>query len=270
MLEVVDTEGMHLMTESNSESDRTSPRASTLRGRFFDQLRQPSSKAVIVGVSISILGAPASILLGWIPSPFEDKEASLQIAVLESGTIGPAWVIPTEYSSRLDRSGELGRNSQVISQWEKKGQATPAGTQVLRVAFQGSTGKSIIIYSMEVDADCGPPERGLLYQEGGGGTASPRHFEVTLDAAGGPKVEPYKEIKGGRIDGSEKTSFPYTVSESDVEFFEIDATTRQSSCKWQGKVHWTVGGKVHDSVISDNGKPFLLTSSSGLGLWGEP
>lgn len=255
--------------ELNGGPDRTLSWVQAFRGRFLNQLRRPSSKAVIIGVSISILSAPASILMGWIPSPFEEKEASLQIAVLKNGTLGPAWVIPAEYASRLGRPDELERNEQVLSGWEEEGKATPAGTQILRVAFQGSTGKSILIYSMEVDADCGPPERGLLYNGGRGGTASPRHFEVTLDAPGGPKVEPYKEIKGDDH-GSEKASFPYVVSESEVEFFEIDVTAQRSSCRWQGKVRWAVGGKVHESAISNKGKPFLLTSESGLKFWGEP
>ncbi|MET0414860.1 MAG: hypothetical protein ABW022_02415 [Actinoplanes sp.] len=81
-----------------------------------------------------------------------------------------------------------------------------------------------------------------------GGAVTPRTFRLDLDNS-----EPHLT---GDVD------FPFAVSETDTEVFDITATTKTCDCTWNFQLSMVTAGKTRTMTIGGDGKPFRTTAIS--------
>jgi hypothetical protein len=91
--------------------------------------------------------------------------------------------------------------------------------------------------------------------DGCGAGAPPRYFDVDL-ASARPVVKP---VAG--VDDAGRTipavAFPFTVSRSEPEIFELSAASPTTSTTWFLALEWSSGDRTGVLRLDDHGKPFL-------------
>jgi hypothetical protein len=92
-----------------------------------------------------------------------------------------------------------------------------------------------------------------------GGPAPPRRFSVDL-ATKPPRVQ---ALPGESLDADgnpvpeDAVSFPFTVSETDPEIFDLEIEPGLAcNCQWTATLSYTQAGRFYTTVIDDGGKPF--------------
>ena len=58
-------------------------------------------------------------------------------------------------------------------------------------------------------------------------------------------------------------NFPYRISATEPEVFEIRATAKQCDCQWTFELEWSSDGKTGWEEINNNGQPFRTVSAFG-------
>ena len=71
-----------------------------------------------------------------------------------------------------------------------------------------------------------------------------------------PKPKLALEEQGDEHGQRPPASFPYRVSNSDVEVFLIDAHAVDCDCTWELVLDWSRGSEKGQTVVNDNGSPF--------------
>jgi hypothetical protein len=74
--------------------------------------------------------------------------------------------------------------------------------------------------------------------------------QIDLDTAG----------TGRYITSAPNSPFGFTVSKSDLEVFQITASTSRCDCRWVLQVEAIVAGQTQRFVVTDHGKPFETTA----------
>ncbi|MFD7818497.1 helix-turn-helix domain-containing protein [Streptomyces sp. NPDC059785] len=94
---------------------------------------------------------------------------------------------------------------------------------------------------------------------GCGGPAESKSFDVNLDLA-----NPDAVVKGGQRD------FPYKVSESDPEVFQILAHAEANDVSWYLELDWSSGERSGTVRIDNKGRPFRTSGTKGRPVYGYP
>jgi hypothetical protein len=155
------------------------------------------------------------------------------------------------------------RHERESRSWAIAQGAVDGGASTLNITLQGRSGTAVVLHALRVElVHRRTPPRQTAYQvlpECGGGVVL-RHFAVNLDAA-----VPVAGAKPGN-DGAPISAvrFPYTVSDSDPEVFQIRATTTRCDCAWYLTLDWSSGEQEGTLRIDDRGRPFRTTSITGL------
>lgn len=93
-----------------------------------------------------------------------------------------------------------------------------------------------------------------------------RRFETDLDDPE-PSIVPQAsttEMSTGAKDGSDVfRGFPYKISQSDPEVFQLTARTTNCSCSWRAELDWTVSGESGTTPITIGSTPFRTAASDG-------
>ncbi|MER5885666.1 helix-turn-helix domain-containing protein [Streptomyces sp. NPDC001941] len=95
---------------------------------------------------------------------------------------------------------------------------------------------------------------------GCGGGITPQTFDVDLDAG-----RPVARAVAG-TDGELKVpakDFPYKVSASDPQVFNLDLHTKGHDVSWYLELDWSLGDRHGTLRIDDDGKPFRLSAIAG-------
>ncbi|WP_242570647.1 helix-turn-helix transcriptional regulator [Streptomyces sp. NP-1717] len=133
--------------------------------------------------------------------------------------------------------------------------AVSSGSQFVELALQGTGSETVVLNSLNVRVV--GSEAPLAWNDFGtgvgcGGGVTTRAFTVNLDA-GRPAVEP----QGGQRD------FPYKVSESDPEVFQVTAKASARYVSWYLELEWSSGDREGTLRIDDHGKPFRTSGAQG-------
>lgn len=199
--------------------------------------------------------APFLNSLGERINFLEDEEEVDVRVVAEAAAQGveDGWIAPDKGKSDISRDDY----TKTLTQWEADGAAVAAREQVVLLNVQGTSAIPVMITRLEIDSDCSrPAATGTLFRLTGGDGLPARYFDVDLSAAGGPVVVPY----AGESGNPKPVGFPYKVSRSMVEQFQIRAHTSRGECQWTGTLHWTAEGKAGTTSITRKGNPFRLTA----------
>lgn len=128
------------------------------------------------------------------------------------------------------------------------------------VTVQGRTQQSVILQGMHINITAHHPKpgTGITVSSGQcGGGLTKRHFDVNLAAtpptlAAKPEVDDYT----GKV-VSPAVNFPYTISLTDPEVFELSITKPcTDDCTYTVVLDWTADGKKGTSVLDNHGHGF--------------
>ncbi|MEV4414570.1 hypothetical protein [Catellatospora sp. NPDC049609] len=152
--------------------------------------------------------------------------------------------------------GDSPTDDEVIA-WMHQTGAVPSHGRVL-ITVLGGSGKAVVLQGMTIEVVERGPARDVpaVYnvEDGCGAGEQPRLFATVLDTAS-PVLRPYP---GADLAGNEipAVAFPFTVSETDPEIFEITADPGACDCSWRLRLRWVAGDRSGTLVIDDHGKPF--------------
>ncbi|MFC8829206.1 helix-turn-helix domain-containing protein [Streptomyces sp. NPDC057137] len=140
--------------------------------------------------------------------------------------------------------------------------AVSSGSQFIELALQGTGSETVMLNELNVRVVAS--EAPLAWNDfatgvGCGGGVTTRAFAVNLDA-GRPDVAP----QGGQRD------FPYKVSESDPEVFQISAKASARYVSWYLELEWSSGGREGTLRIDDRGQPFRTSGAKGRPSFNYP
>jgi hypothetical protein len=126
---------------------------------------------------------------------------------------------------------------------------------LVRFVVRGETADPVVLTGLRVEiVERGPPLAGtLLSYFGLGAPAAVRFFEIDLD------VEPPRAKFIGD-DEQETTLFPYRVSDSELEIFDVVARSLRSDVSWRLRLDYVAKGEQGTTTIDDDGKPFRTTA----------
>ncbi|MFC9750765.1 helix-turn-helix domain-containing protein [Streptomyces niveus] len=133
--------------------------------------------------------------------------------------------------------------------------AVSSGRQFIELALQGTGSETVVLNDLNVrvvGSDAPLAWNDFSTGVGCGGGVTTRAFSVDLDA-GRPNVVP----QGGQRD------FPYKVSESDPEVFQISAKASARYVSWYLELEWSSGDREGTLRIDDKGKPFRTSGAEG-------
>jgi hypothetical protein len=156
-----------------------------------------------------------------------------------------------------------GEDSTGRFRWAREMEGIDATSTVLRLIIRGSAADPVILNNLEVEElATGPPLAGtLLSYFGQGAGQAVRSFKVDLDAD--PARAKFLD-QGGQA----AVPFPYRVSSSEVEVFDVYASTLKSHVKWRLRLHYSAAGKDGTLAIGDRGRPFETTAETAADFYG--
>ncbi|MFE6633676.1 helix-turn-helix domain-containing protein [Streptomyces tendae] len=175
------------------------------------------------------------------------------------------WDVPCDHAFLVDRSPK--NVPKPPPQQDAVGWATPlnavsANRQTVVLTVQGTGPETVVLEDLHVRVkSSGTPLDWDQYVMGNGcgGQVHVTAFDVSLDL-GTPTATPI----GGQRD------FPYSVSESDPEVFQVAAHTSGHDVSWELELEWSSGGRHGTTRIDDNGKPFRTSASRDDSYYAYP
>ncbi|MFJ8811168.1 helix-turn-helix domain-containing protein [Streptomyces sp. NPDC102490] len=224
----------------------------------------PGSPSAGASASTSSPSASASASRSGSPSASPSRpatatpsrEAPADGPLLTVSTTPYYWDVPCDHAFLVDRSPK--NVPKPPPQQDAVGWATPlnavsANRQTVVLTVQGTGPQTVVLEDLHVRVKrTGPPLGWNQYVMGNGcgGQVHTTAFDVSLDL-GTPTATPI----GGQRD------FPYKVSETDPEVFQVAAHTSGHDVSWELELEWSSGGRHGTTRIDDNGKPFRTSAS---------
>jgi hypothetical protein len=133
----------------------------------------------------------------------------------------------------------------------------------VRLVVRGNSDAPIVLNDLRVQVVARRPVvHGTLVSYFGLGAGQPvRYFNINLD----PKLPSVKFV--GDNDAT-KTFFPYQVSKSDVEVFDVLADlTRPEDVSWRLLLDYSAAGEDGTLTIDNHGAPFRTTTRGDAEFW---
>jgi len=139
--------------------------------------------------------------------------------------------------------------------WAHAQGGVDAWQSLVRFVVRGESGEPVILMGLRVEVvERGPPVAGTLVTYfGQGAPAAVRYFEIDL----GEELPRAKFIGD---DEQETTLFPFRVSSSELEIFDVVARSLRDDVSWRLQLDYVAKGKQGTTTIDDGGKPFRTTA----------
>lgn len=219
-------------------------------------------------IALGIAGFITTHTTGILDDVFKDRHP-LTVAVNEKfdddGALCHAFV--TQHSLADIPALEEGSTDSIL-RWRQTYRAVDAGYTNLELSVQGKSSDTLILQSLDVViVSKSVPIRGntIFLGSGCGGGTSPRYFDVNLDNTH-PRAVAKPAAKGGALEHN-SVHFPYTVSNSNVEIFDVTARAKRHSVSWYLVLKYTSKGEAHRVTIKDEGRPFETTKEGSDLFW---
>ncbi|MGW2818530.1 helix-turn-helix domain-containing protein [Streptomyces sp. NPDC001415] len=220
------------------------------------------------GVSPSPSGsASASASLG-APAPKGQQKHSPAVGVpLSVGISSYDWDTPCGKFYLLDQKpGAVPpppTNEQDRRAWARALGGVDGGDLKLELTATGKSQDSVVITGINVRVvGREAPLKWTAYSMGSGcgGGVVPQTFDVNLDAAQ-PVSKPVAGHQGDAVVPAK--DFPFKVSTTDPEVFDLQMHTEAHDVSWYLEVSWSSGERSGKIRVDDNGKPFRTSAIKG-------
>ncbi|MFE3906876.1 helix-turn-helix domain-containing protein [Streptomyces sp. NPDC059153] len=144
--------------------------------------------------------------------------------------------------------------------WARALGGVDGGSMQLEVTVQGKSGQAVVLNGLHVRTlSRKAPLAWSAYSmgEGCGSGITPQSFDVDLDDSR-PALTPVAGQQGDVRVPPKK--FPFRVSSTDVEVFDLKAHVEGHDVSWYLELEWSSGGRKGTLRIDDGGKPFRTSS----------
>lgn len=144
--------------------------------------------------------------------------------------------------------------------WARALGGVDGGNLLLEVTVQGKSGQAVVLKGLHVRTlSRKAPLAWSAYSmgEGCGSGITPQSFDIDIDD-GRPTLTPVAGQQGDvRVPPKD---FPFRVSSTDVEVFDLNAHVEGHDVSWYLELEWSSGGREGTLRIDDGGKPFRTSS----------
>lgn len=151
--------------------------------------------------------------------------------------------------------------------WARALGGVDGGSMLLELTVQGPSQEAVVLHGLHVRvlSHRAPLERTAYSMgEGCGSGIEPQSFDTDLDDSS-PVLKPVAGQQGDEVVPAK--NFPFRVSSSDVEVFDLDAHVEGHDVSWYLELEWSSGGRKGMLRIDDGGKPFRTSSIAGRPLY---
>src|SRR5262249_36130974 len=134
----------------------------------------------------------------------------------------------------------------------------PVGESELDITIQTDSSEAITLQDIRVRtisrASAAPAGFVMTVPcQGCGAQIFTRPFQVNLDSAQ-PLLKPLENIRG----------FPYEVSLTDVEVFNLDLKNNGCDCTFDLELDWVARGRPGQTILDNGGRHFRMVGPAGL------
>lgn len=251
--------------------------------------RAAAGSSTVPGVSVSPSGSPSSTSPSASTTPSASATTSGPSAtpLRTKGTGAPPagasgtpvsagissynWSGPCGYYYLLDRRPDQvppPPSPQESRRWAAPFDGVAAGRMYLELTATGRTDAAVVITGLHVRVvERSEPLARTVYSmgEGCGGGVTPQTFDIDLDAAR-PFAKPIAGMDGDLTVPAK--GFPFKVSTSDPQVFNLDVHTEGHDVSWYLELEWSDGERREKIVIDDEGKPFRTSAMEGKKVYG--
>lgn len=144
--------------------------------------------------------------------------------------------------------------------WARALGGVDGGSMLLELTVQGKSGQAVVLKGLHVRTlSRKVPLAWSAYSmgDGCGSGITPQSFDIDLDDSR-PTLTPVAGQQGDvRVPPK---NFPFQVSSTDVEVFDLNAHVEGHDVSWYLELEWSSGGRKGTLRIDDGGKPFRTSS----------
>ncbi|OKJ70584.1 helix-turn-helix domain-containing protein [Streptomyces sp. CB02460] len=147
--------------------------------------------------------------------------------------------------------------------WARALGGVDGGAMKLELTVQGTSAQAVVLTGLRVKVlSQRAPVRQAAFSmgEGCGSGIEPQSFDVDLDDSR-PALKPVAGQQGDETVPAK--DFPFRVSSSDVEVFDLDAHVEGHDVSWYLELDWSSGGRTGTLRVDEGGKPFRTSSIAG-------
>ena len=147
--------------------------------------------------------------------------------------------------------------------WARALGGVDGGAMKLELTVQGASQQAVVLNSIRVQvlSRRAPVQQPAFSMgEGCGSGIEPQSFDVDLDDSR-PSLTPVAGKQGDETVPAK--DFPFRVSSSDVEVFDLDAHVEGHDVSWYLELEWSSGGRTGTLRVDDGGRPFRTSSIAG-------
>ncbi len=229
--------------------------------------RLTAARKWLVGIALAALTvvltdlATGAIRDSW-DALFGESVSPLTVTADVTRSRRTAFVFAEPLAALTPPPEDLGSSPDARLRWAADNQGVDADVTVVEVIVEGTGEAPVILRSLTVDVvgRDEPPEGAFVAAEGAGAIAV-RRFDVDLEQD--PPTAVFAAPDEPTPGQEEPIDFPYRVSLTDPEVFNLYASARSCDCRWTATLHWVSGGEEGSTVIDDGGEPFRTAASVG-------
>ncbi|MEU2251010.1 helix-turn-helix transcriptional regulator [Streptomyces sp. NPDC019224] len=147
--------------------------------------------------------------------------------------------------------------------WARALGGVDGGSMKLELTVQGTSSQAVVLTGLQVKvlSQRAPVQQPAFSMgDGCGSGIEPQSFDVDLDDSR-PTLTPVAGKQGDEVVPAK--NFPFRVSSSDVEVFDLDAHVEGHDVSWYLELEWSSGGRKGTLRVDDGGKPFRTSSIAG-------
>nr|WP_203600054.1 helix-turn-helix transcriptional regulator [Streptomyces sp. SID9727] len=262
------------LKQTGSDAATGAPGASeTTAGQDADAV-SPSPYSPSPSVSASKRPSASATTGSASPSARTSPSASRTTGAPEGGTGRPPTVTISSYNWE-EPCGQfylLGQDPATVPPppppkgtrgWARALGGVDGGAMKLELTVQGTSAQAVVLTGLRVKvlSQRAPVQQPAFSMgEGCGSGIEPQSFDVDLDDSR-PALKPVAGKQGDETVPAK--DFPFRVSSSDVEVFDLDAHVEGHDVSWYLELDWSSGGRTGTLRVDDGGKPFRTSSIAG-------
>ncbi|MGH3796071.1 MAG: hypothetical protein ACRDSP_14405 [Pseudonocardiaceae bacterium] len=243
-------------TDGNDRDERSPTTHSSAKGR----------RAKIAAAAIFVLTTVSALIVqdlyGKAKNAIDPSPFSVFVAPYDACPEG-RWLFPADFDVRT-----LPGFDQLNTHWAYEHGGYNAEASSAELTFQAKTEGAVVLHGMRIRlTERKAPIKGIIIskcpiriKQG----VDVRRFQTDLDDPE-PSIAPeasQKDISMNNGSGAFK-GFPYRISQSEPEVFQLVASTTTCSCTWQAELDWTASGKSGTTTIDMGSAPFRTAATDG-------